>query len=315
MSPACLFSYYVEARKGKVHKTQAPVLHARGPALKSAHIWVSGENTIRETCCGLPLSRSCSHDPGAVPSCAPPLLRDGRHSCASVGAEHAPSCATTPYRVTAGLHDHSCVLCWCVCVSLKLHGPHVFRDGFLVGPAHLAGSWQDVQAESKRKQRQPTGKVLLLVCAEFRVRKKPKHPVKSPSPILSWVQTPSSPPAADSWQRVRAHGFCLGPTSSSSASSLRQTPGREPGRTDCVWGPLTHLFLLCFCLHQGFTISRVTIHHPCCRFSLPSIRPWKHVSKTTLRLLPVPDQTNSEPFHRHPEPFAGDMQTVLNPWG
>ena len=107
MSPACLFSYYVEARKGKVHKTQAPVLHARGPALKSAHIWVSGENTIRETCCGLPLSRSCSHDPGSVPSYAPPLLRDGRHSCASVGAEHAPSCATTPYRVTAGLHDHS----------------------------------------------------------------------------------------------------------------------------------------------------------------------------------------------------------------
>ena len=95
------------------------------------------------------------------------LTGDGRHSFASAGAEHAPSCATTPYRVPAGLHDHSFLLCWCLCVSLKLHGPHVFREGFLVGPAYLASSWQDVRAENKRKQRKPTGKVSLLVCAEF----------------------------------------------------------------------------------------------------------------------------------------------------
>lgn len=131
------------------------------------------------------------------------------------------------------LHDHSCMLCWCVCVSLKLHGPHVFRDGFLVGPAHLATGWQDVLAENKRKQRKPTGKVLFLVCAEFRVRKEPKHLVKSPSPILSWVHLSStcSRQLAESRGPQILSGVLSGPLSPPlplPPSRLHHLPGDHP---------------------------------------------------------------------------------------
>ena len=48
LSPTCLFSYYVEAGKGKVQKTQAPVLRAGGPALKSARVRMSGNGHNQE---------------------------------------------------------------------------------------------------------------------------------------------------------------------------------------------------------------------------------------------------------------------------
>ena len=215
------------------------------------------------------------------------LTGDGRHSFASAGAEHAPSCATTPYRVPAGLHDHSFLLCWCVCVSLKLHGPHVFREGFLVGPAYLASSWQDVRAESKRKQRKPTGKVSLLVCAEF------------------------SEEGAETSCRITKPHLILGPALSSTCS--RQLAESRGPRilSGVLSGPPPAPLLL-----PPSRLRHLPGDHPSSpRFSLPSVWPWKHLSKTTLRLLPVLDHTSSETFHRHPEPFTGRMQMVLNPWG
>ena len=76
LSPACLFSCHVEAGKGKVQKTQAPVLHAGGPALKSARVDVGDGHRQGDTLWAAAEQESFAQPRPCASLCAP-LLNGG----------------------------------------------------------------------------------------------------------------------------------------------------------------------------------------------------------------------------------------------